>query len=233
LIGGINPYRKPVPVFPVPVPIPATEPTDDLVSVSVSCFWLPWIIGALKSLKEQATWDTNNEDEMSLTLQRVDTLIEAFSVSQVACNGGTPPIAQDCTYLFTETEGISFIPSGQCGEYITDGGWAAASNSVCIGSDIEIFLMTPINMNATRVLVVWEASGSGGFEAFWQPQSTYSGDHNDHVTGSYGPGLDSAEYIFDVPAGNYFGVGFNGSLGQTLIIRRMNIDGVSIGPFEC
>jgi len=66
--------------FQSPVPAPVSDP-DAGVFVSV-CFnpeWLPYVIGCLKQLTNEATWDVATKSDMDTVLQQVDTLMGLFS----------------------------------------------------------------------------------------------------------------------------------------------------------
>lgn len=81
MIGGINAFRAPAPIYPVPVPVVDADPSVDLIFCGFNKAWLPYILGSLASLKMQSTWDTTDEDVMAITLQRVDSLIYQVSLA--------------------------------------------------------------------------------------------------------------------------------------------------------
>jgi len=81
MIGDINAFRTPVPIYPVPIDVIDADPQDDMVFCGFNRAWLPAVLGALASLKLQATWDTDDPDVMATTLQRVDTLIYQVSLA--------------------------------------------------------------------------------------------------------------------------------------------------------
>lgn len=75
----------PLPPYPTssfnsPVPAPDVDPdTGAFVSICFNPKWLPYVIGCVKQLQNEATWDVANESEMDTVLQRVDTLLGLLS----------------------------------------------------------------------------------------------------------------------------------------------------------
>ena len=109
MIGGINPYRTSVGLYPQPVPVPPCDPDFQPVSVSVSCAWIAYICGALKALTMQATWDTEDEDEMSLAIQRANSLIDIFAATMNESECATIPFAQHCNYDLPDSAGGWYV----------------------------------------------------------------------------------------------------------------------------
>lgn len=105
----INPYRRPLSPFLVPVLPPVCDPDFQPVSVMVSCLWLGYIVGALGVLLEQATWRTDDPDLMLLTIERVNNLRDIFSAAIDASACATLPIAIACDYDFTADDVPWFI----------------------------------------------------------------------------------------------------------------------------
>lgn len=106
-------FPQPITIYPVGVPIPALDPDIITAPVSFSCYWYSYVIGCLKALKLDSTWLTETEDELSTTLQQVDSLLEIFSAAFDAGCGGLifPPFS--CPYDFDPTH---------------DAGWFAVSH---------------------------------------------------------------------------------------------------------
>jgi hypothetical protein len=74
-----SPFALPVGSFRAPVPLPDVDPdSGTLVSVCFNPAWLPYIIGSLKQLLLQTTWDTNDPDDLALVQQRATNLIGLF-----------------------------------------------------------------------------------------------------------------------------------------------------------
>ncbi len=62
-----------------PVPVPPMDPdASPTFTVSVNCFWLAYIRGALQQLLLQATWATDDPAVLLLAQQRAFTLIAMF-----------------------------------------------------------------------------------------------------------------------------------------------------------
>jgi len=75
---ALPPY--PVSAFSVPVPVPGVDPdTGDFFSVCFNTAWLPYVIGCLKLLQSEATWDVSSSTDMAVVLQQSDTLLSLFS----------------------------------------------------------------------------------------------------------------------------------------------------------
>jgi len=113
-------FPSQIPPFRFPVPPPDTEPDDPpLVQVCINFPWMAYVLGALKSLMLQATWDTDDPDVRELALQRTELLIGMFtqasdgcgiSVPSILCISGSftdlsygfvPALAADCSPVWT------------------------------------------------------------------------------------------------------------------------------------
>jgi microcystin-dependent protein len=69
----------PVSSFEAPVDSPAVDPdAGEFVTVCFNTVWLPYVIGCLKQLQNEATWRAADAGEMALILQRVGMLINQF-----------------------------------------------------------------------------------------------------------------------------------------------------------
>jgi hypothetical protein len=124
MIGGINGWRTPVPIYPSPIPVIDADPQNDMVFCGFNRAWMPAVLGSMASLKLQATWDTDDEDEMVLVLQRVDTLIYQISLAntiEFVCEhfGGC-----ETADFFIGTGGYSAVIVGiTYAIYVDDDGW--------------------------------------------------------------------------------------------------------------
>ena len=79
-----SPFAHPISPFERPVPVPGLEPdAAPLCTLSVNATWVPYVIGALKVLLLQSTWDTDDPGVLALTQQRVFNLIDQFSCGSV------------------------------------------------------------------------------------------------------------------------------------------------------
>jgi hypothetical protein len=74
-----SPYAKPIGSFREPVPLPLVDANaEPVLYIPINCAWFPYIIGALKQLLLQATWDTNDPNALNLVQMRVFTLMSEF-----------------------------------------------------------------------------------------------------------------------------------------------------------
>ncbi len=114
--------------FVRPVPVPTTEPGDaPTIAVSINCYWLAYIRGALQQLLLQATWSTDDPAVHLLAQQRAATLIAMFE----ECTGILP---FSCAYDFTLSQyawvftdpGPDWTPR-QFGIYVPSVGFSATS----------------------------------------------------------------------------------------------------------
>lgn len=75
-----SPYAVPVGSFQRPVPVPSVPATDGTVRyMAINCEWLPYVVGALKQLVLQSTWDTNDPDELTKVQGWAMDLISQFN----------------------------------------------------------------------------------------------------------------------------------------------------------
>lgn len=126
----INPYRKSVTPYRVPLPVPICDPDFNPVSVAVSCQWLSYIVGALSILKEQATWDTDDPDVITEAIGRANDLIAIFAAadSDSSC-AGSPAIAE-CGYTLPASDGGWYVsPSPGFGQYQSGVGFESTHGS--------------------------------------------------------------------------------------------------------
>jgi microcystin-dependent protein len=73
---------NPIPVgsFRVPFALPVSEPDDGtLVSVAFSFAWLPYVMGALKVLLLQSTWDYTTQAELDQAQGQANNLLDIFA----------------------------------------------------------------------------------------------------------------------------------------------------------
>lgn len=68
--------------------------------MSVSCYWIPYVIACLKALLQQATWNSTDPAVIQLAIERSQRLIDQFmtAINSSGCDGLLPPIA--CSYFF-------------------------------------------------------------------------------------------------------------------------------------
>lgn len=116
-----SPFAAPWSSFNRPVPVLDVDPdTGTLVSVCFNPAWLPYIIGCLKQLLLQTTWDTVDPDVLALQQQRAFNLIDLFQ--EGLCEVSSFQI-RACT------------GEGECGiEWSDDGGstWTCIPLNDCI-----------------------------------------------------------------------------------------------------
>jgi hypothetical protein len=158
----INPYRRSVTPYLVPIVLPPCDPDFQPVSVSISCQWLSYIVGALSILKEQATWDTTDPDLMLEAIQRANNLIEIFSaaIDDSACAALLVPIA--CDFHFDSGDGGWVIdPSFGFGTYVSGVGFESTHVSGVSEQAITILKVFPSPFGLTHVDFTYEADASG------------------------------------------------------------------------
>lgn len=124
-------FAEPVSSFSRPVPVPLADPTiSPLISVSLSCAWLPYVRGALQQLLLQTTWDTDDPAVLALTQARANMLIDLFQ----ECTGGLPPVACDYSFNGISSDLWSAQPShgdltpGPMAAYVPLSGWTSVMN---------------------------------------------------------------------------------------------------------
>lgn len=89
-------FARPVSSFNTPVPPPTSDPdAGPSVSVCVSTEWIAYIIGALKQLLLQTTWQTTDPDLLNQTQGRVFNLIDMFSSAPI-CSPLPAVTSGDC-----------------------------------------------------------------------------------------------------------------------------------------
>jgi len=72
-------YAVPIGSFRVPVVIPDVDPdAAPLVTVCFNAAWLPYVLGCLKQLMLQATWQTTDPDVLNLVQGRAANLMYLF-----------------------------------------------------------------------------------------------------------------------------------------------------------
>lgn len=80
-------YARPISSFVSPVPLVGTDPdATPLLYVSFNARYLPYIIGSLKQLLLQSTWQYDTLEELDLQQQRIFDLLYLFSIASE-----TPP----------------------------------------------------------------------------------------------------------------------------------------------
>ena len=114
-----QPYY-PIGSFQSPVPVPGVDPdTGTLVSICFNPAWLPYVIGSLKQLVIDRTWDTSDISVLQTTIGQAYTLIALFEAG--LCQVSSPTI-------------LRAEPSG-CGiQWSTDNGatWNTIDLNLCI-----------------------------------------------------------------------------------------------------
>jgi hypothetical protein len=117
-------FAAPVSSFQSPVPIPGTDPlTGKCVQVSINEKWLPYVIGALKQLTLQTTWQYSTLDELNTVQSQAVAILSAFmnaipgDCDNRPCGPGEPTfdIGDDVTQLRQQ----GCLLQAQC----ADGSW--------------------------------------------------------------------------------------------------------------
>lgn len=126
-------FPRAIPSFPNPVLPPTVDP--DVETTATVCFnpaWRPYILGALKQLVLQSTWDTADPAALKLAQQRAMTLISLFTEDcaltqqvqfrqdvcglQASFNGGST-----WTTIYDPTSCVTGIVDGEIQNKINDG----------------------------------------------------------------------------------------------------------------
>lgn len=104
-IDGFRPVNS---RYNAPIPIPKTDPGDTPgSSVTLSCEWWSYVLGALMQLEDQGIWDTNDKDEMLATLKKVYNL---WDIVSAGANSGICALMDiECAYDFTVSEAAPWV----------------------------------------------------------------------------------------------------------------------------
>lgn len=74
-----SPFARPVSSYEAPVGLVLVDPCDNPdLNVSFRHEWLPYILGSLKQLVLQTTWDTSDPDQLWLVQERAMDLLNCF-----------------------------------------------------------------------------------------------------------------------------------------------------------
>jgi len=178
-----SPYAHPVSSFERPVPLVLVDPdTNPLVCVSFNSSYLPYIIGALKQLLLQSTWDTNDPSQIDLQQMRVFDLIYLFSLAKPCtistANAGIggdfmPLIRQNpsngCILegSFDNITWVTIFDASKCSNFGTSpgsgtsqppAGGGTAKNCYTLNANGILNLGTPVNSGD---IITLDVSGSG------------------------------------------------------------------------
>lgn len=195
-------YAPPTGSFMHPVPVPSGDPdAGELIAISISCEWLPYIRGALQPLALQATWDTDDPAVRTLAQMRAMKLASMF----VDCGTPTPGTPFACSGdLSANSAPYGTWTPGCIGTYLSGTGWAgdfgACSGHHYNGIVLDIVLAHPIvltNLHLTYDFVTGYTYSSGDV----------SGLNCHDITNSFQLGTNY--HLGSVPAGT--GIGFNGA----------------------
>lgn len=75
-------YARPVSSYQNPVPVPGVNPEQEpFVSVAFNRAWLGYIVGSLKQLLLQSTWDVATPGELALVQEQAFNLLNLFSLA--------------------------------------------------------------------------------------------------------------------------------------------------------
>lgn len=124
-VGGINPYRRSVSPYFRPIKPPLADPNTATARLpNVNCEWINVMIGALAILEEQATWDTEDVEEMSLAIQRSAHLRAMLSTARNTTPCAHPLVEFACTYPFNiDDQGWTLTPPNNVGAYVPGNYW--------------------------------------------------------------------------------------------------------------
>jgi len=102
----LSDYPQSEEMYPESVDPPLVNPvnTANPATFDIDCSWYPYIVGALKSLRQQGTWRTSSDLELISVLDYVDALLEHMSTVILAtCSEIFLPFA--CYYDFEASSG--------------------------------------------------------------------------------------------------------------------------------
>jgi len=102
----LSDYPQSEAMYPESVETPLNDPVNSTnpATFDIDCGWYPYIVGALKSLRQQGTWRTATDDQLIAVLNQVDTLLEHMTdVILAACS--EIPTAFECSFNFFDTSG--------------------------------------------------------------------------------------------------------------------------------
>lgn len=179
-----SPFARPVSSFERPVALVLVDPCDKPdVAIYVRHEWIPYIVGALKQLVLQTTWDTTDPDALWLVQQRAMTLLSCVGTSTEP-EDCKPPIAESdyemaiceqlrfqngklqglCCNVWTDIEGQPSQGIGggsQPGEGTpqpTSGG-----GTICYQGELDAssLWLAPVVVSDGDVLELTEAKGAG------------------------------------------------------------------------
>src|SRR5882724_734590 len=168
-----------------PVPIVDVDPdASPNIAITISCYWLPVIRGALQQLLLQATWQTTDPAVLLLQQQRSATLIAMFQ----ECSGLLP---FSCLYDFTLSQyAWSFTDPGpdwtprQFGVYVPGVGFSAttpaSASFPAYGFTVLAVELNFAPTNITEVQFIYDLA-KGTFNTLSTPSTgiiLYSGGSN-------------------------------------------------------
>lgn len=172
LTGALRPFAP----FPHPVPLPVSNPlVDATITVCINTEWLPYVVGALRCLTMDSTWDSDDENAVRAVEDNAMSLIEAFSLQEpcpvpiqfrpnpthpqnwdYSLDGGTtwlagPEVASHYTPVFT-ADGTS--PSGYAES--VNGGLSSAQIPLLTATDPNAVITDPTTLLRNEI-----TAGSG------------------------------------------------------------------------
>jgi len=218
--------------------VPICDPDFQPVSVNVSCLWLAYIVGALSILKEQATWDTTDPDEMLLAIQRANNLIDIFgqAVNDGACSEFNVPFA--CSFDFVTAAGGWIIePDFGFGTYISGTGFksvhvSGVSNQVLT---ISFYFPTPTTIQHVhwRYESQTDGSGANNFVGLYTKKAgsyTLQQSETLHFGTQF---VDWTGEVVDVDAVHIQMNSGDADPDKTFTIENAIIDGLSAPDYDC
>lgn len=133
---------------------PTVDPDFLPVNVGISCYWIPYVVGAIKAMRQQATWQFNDPVELTTIQDRVQELIDIFTtaINSSACDGLLPPIA--CPYDFENTTAgwnpQVLAPYGDLAVWQVAAGWLGVIVEDD-GTTCQEFLDIELDLSATHI----------------------------------------------------------------------------------
>jgi len=168
----LSDYPQSEAMYPESVDPPLVTPVNSAnpATFNIDCSWYPYIVGALKSLRQQGTWRTSSDLELISVLDYVDTLLEHMSTVILAtCSEILLPFA--CYYDFeASSSGWEVIPPFDVGVWSSELGWGGTFGDVHSQQDCYIKHDFPAPITLTHI----DYSITSGLGGMGPNQGTYA-----------------------------------------------------------
>ena len=176
-----NQYPLSQAMYPESVTPPAVSPLNEAnpVTLGIDCAWWPYIVGAIKSLRQAGTWSTASELDLITVQDYVDSLLE-YLTQQILASCAVIPLALACDYNFEASEsGWSiYEPSGE-GVWVSELGWGGTfvDSEQVQGCLITKHFDPPITLTRFEANVIVGIGGTGPNAGLRLESTDADGDH--------------------------------------------------------